>query len=223
MSNTFILLALVGIVIITILLITSILIVINDYSEIQSYLNEIFNKKQFILKRFTIVGTVFLILLFGLFVYIGFLTYKFSSKEEYQEESTALVLPNIEKSNLLLEAIAEIESRNDTTAQSKISSAAGHLQILKVTVDECNRLLGEQKYSYKDRYSRKEAEEMFWIIQDKYNPKGDIETAIRLWNGGPNYSKESTQGYYEAVMKVYNRKLDEKLLDIAKHYKALTL
>lgn len=223
MSNIFILLALIGIVIITVLLIISILIVINDYSEIQSYLNEVFNKKQFILKRFTIVGTIFTVLLFGLFTYIVFLTYKFSSKEEYQEENTALVLPNIEKSNLLLEAIAEIESRDDTTAQSKISSAAGHLQILKVTVDECNRLLGEQKYSYKDRYSRKEAEEMFWIIQDKYNPKGDIETAIRLWNGGPNYSKESTQRYYEAVMRVYNRKLDEKLLDIAKHYKALTL
>ena len=120
MSNTFILLSLIGIVIITVLLVISILIVINDYDAIQGYLNEIFNKKQFILKRFTIIETVFIILLFGLFVYIGFLTYKFSSKEEYQKENTALVLPNIEKSNLLLEAIAEIESRNDTTAQSKI-------------------------------------------------------------------------------------------------------
>ena len=44
---------------------------------------------------------------------------------------------------------------------------------------------------------------MFILIQEFYNPGRDIEKAIRLWNGGPNYGIRSTQGYYNKVMKYY--------------------
>ena len=61
------------------------------------------------------------------------------------------------------------------------------------------------------------------IYQKKYNPKGDIEKAIRVWNGGPNYTVKATQGYYQAVMKIYNRKTDEELDKVIKHIKSLNL
>ena len=42
---------------------------------------------------------------------------------------------------------------------------------------------------------------MFILYQSFYNPKGNTERAIRLWNGGPNYSNKSTQNYYNKVKK----------------------
>ena len=45
---------------------------------------------------------------------------------------------------------------------------------------------------------------MFNIYQNKYNPSGDIETAIRIWNGGINYSIKKTNRYYTKIMKHYN-------------------
>ena len=46
---------------------------------------------------------------------------------------------------------------------------------------------------------------MFILTQKHLNPKNDIEHAIRLWNGGPQYKKASTEDYYRKVMRVYNK------------------
>lgn len=135
----------------------------------------------------------------------------------------SIVLSNIEKTDILIDAIAEVESGDNTSAKSAISSAAGHLQITKACLDEANKIVGEQKYSYADRHSRKEAVEVFKLIQAKYNPKGDIEKAIRLWNGGPGYTTAGTQAYYVKVRRVYNRMIDERLEKIIREYKSLEL
>ena len=45
---------------------------------------------------------------------------------------------------------------------------------------------------------------MFVIYQKRYNPKNNIEKAIRLWNGGCGYSKAKTENYYQKIMKYYN-------------------
>ena len=45
---------------------------------------------------------------------------------------------------------------------------------------------------------------MFIMIQEHYNPSHNVEKAIRLWNGGQNYSLKKTNGYYKKVMKYYN-------------------
>ncbi len=41
---------------------------------------------------------------------------------------------------------------------------------------------------------------MFLLIQSYYNPTNNIEKAIRMWNGGFNYSVKRTQKYFERVM-----------------------
>ena len=46
---------------------------------------------------------------------------------------------------------------------------------------------------------------MFILTQKNLNPKNDIEKAIRIWNGGPGYTKAGTDCYYRKVMKVYNK------------------
>lgn len=106
----------------------------------------------------------------------------------------------------VVKAIAQVESKNDEKLVSKNKAHVGLLQISKITVDECNKILGLKKYSYNDRYDRDKSIEMFYIIQNKYNSKGDVERAIRIWNGGPfckNYRK--TDKYYKRVMNVYNQ------------------
>jgi predicted GH43/DUF377 family glycosyl hydrolase len=45
---------------------------------------------------------------------------------------------------------------------------------------------------------------MFILYQKRYNPTNNIEKAIRLWNGGCEYSKAKTEKYYRKVMKYYN-------------------
>lgn len=43
---------------------------------------------------------------------------------------------------------------------------------------------------------------MFVLIQSYYNPKNNVEKAIRMWNGGIGYSVKRTQRYYEKVMRL---------------------
>lgn len=88
------------------------------------------------------------------------------------------------KLDKVVKAIAQVESKNNERVVSANKVHVGLLQISKITVDECNKILGKKKYSYKDRYSREKSIEMFYIIQDKYNSSYNVEKAIRLWNGG---------------------------------------
>ena len=104
----------------------------------------------------------------------------------------------------LVNAIAHVESRHNTKAVSSCGTYVGFLQISKPVVDECNRIIGKRKYTYKHRYNKESSVEMFYIIQSYYNPENNIEKAIRIWNGGPNFSKRKTERYYNKVIKVYN-------------------
>lgn len=105
--------------------------------------------------------------------------------------------------NDLINAIAHVESRHNTKAVSGCGTYVGFLQISKTVVDECNRIIGKRKYTYKHRYDKESSVEMFYIIQRYYNPENNIEKAIRIWNGGPNFSKRKTEQYYNEVIKVY--------------------
>lgn len=104
----------------------------------------------------------------------------------------------------LVKAISLIESQHNEKLTSKCGRYVGILQISKITVDECNRILGEKRFNYNHRYNKKHSIEMFYIIQNYYNPNNSIEKAIRIWNGGPNYSKQKTDKYYKNVLKAYN-------------------
>lgn len=111
-------------------------------------------------------------------------------------------LPRLDK---VMAAIIQVESKGNPRAFNKSGNCAGILQITPVLVRQCNIWLKQKKskkrYSLQDRFSKEKSVEMFYMIQDYYNPKHDIEKAIRLWNGGPNYTKRGTQRYYNKVIR----------------------
>lgn len=80
-------------------------------------------------------------------------------------------------------AICEKESHNDDSAKNPKSSAAGRFQMLKVYVDEVNRLCGKKAYKYADRHNPEKAREMFDIYQSYHNPQKDVDKAILLHRG----------------------------------------
>jgi hypothetical protein len=105
--------------------------------------------------------------------------------------------------NPVIDAIIEVESEGKSDAVDKSGKSCGILQITPVLVKDCNRILekkSRKRYSMGDRFSAKKSKEMFLLFQSFYNPKNDVELAIRSWNGGINYTKRATQKYFEKVM-----------------------
>ena len=106
--------------------------------------------------------------------------------------------------NPVINAIIEVESEGNPKAVDKSGKSCGIMQITPILVKECNRILNLRKsskrYSMKDRFSVNKSKEMFLLYQSFYNPKNDVELAIRSWNGGMNFTKRGTQRYYNKVM-----------------------
>ena len=106
--------------------------------------------------------------------------------------------------NPVINAIIEVESEGNSKAVDKSGKSCGCMQITPILVKECNRILSLRKsskrYSMKDRFSVNKSKEMFLLYQSFYNPKNDVELAIRSWNGGINFTKRGTQRYYNKVM-----------------------
>ena len=102
----------------------------------------------------------------------------------------------------VMDAIIEVESGGDAKAVS--GSSVGAMQITPILVKDCNNILqqknSKKRYTLADRYSVEKSKEMFLLIQSHYNPANNIEKAIRLWNGGVNYSVKATTRYYRKVM-----------------------
>ena len=108
----------------------------------------------------------------------------------------------------IMNAIIQVESRGNAKAHNANGDCIGILQITPILVKQCNiwlkNLKSSKRYTLKDRYDVGKSKEMFIMIQEHYNPSHNVEKAIRLWNGGPNYSLKKTNGYYKKVMKYYN-------------------
>ena len=108
----------------------------------------------------------------------------------------------------IMKAIIQVESQGNAKVHNANGDCAGILQITPILVKQCNIWLKDQKsskrYTLKDRYNVEKSKEIFIMIQEHYNPSHNVEKAIRLWNGGPNYSVKKTNGYYKKVMKYYN-------------------
>lgn len=105
----------------------------------------------------------------------------------------------------LMDAIAQVESEGDSRAIN--GKSCGVMQITPILVEDCNVILkkrGEKKkFTLNDRFNIEKSREMFVLIMSHYNPSNDIERAIRLWNGGINYTLKGTQRYYNKVMRLY--------------------
>lgn len=107
----------------------------------------------------------------------------------------------------LMDAITQVESEGNSRAVS--GNQCGAMQITPILVEDCNAILkkrGEKKrFTLNDRFSVKKSREMFVLIMSHYNPTNDIEKAIRIWNGGVNYTNKGTQRYYKKVMALYKQ------------------
>ena len=106
--------------------------------------------------------------------------------------------------NPVMDAIIQVESSGNPRAVS--GNSVGAMQITPILVQDCNDILKRRKskkrFSLSDRYDVAKSKEMFLLIQSHYNPLNSIEKAIRLWNGGVNYSVRATNGYYKKVMRI---------------------
>ena len=102
----------------------------------------------------------------------------------------------------VMDAIIQVESGGNPNAVS--GNSVGVMQITPILVEDCNQILERKKskkrYTLADRYSAKKSKEMFLLIQSYYNPMNNVEKAIRLWNGGVNYSVRATNRYFRKVM-----------------------
>ena len=107
----------------------------------------------------------------------------------------------------LISSIIHIESRGNKNAINKKGDCVGILQITPILVKDCNRIVGYKKYNLNDRYNVEKSIEMFNIIQEHYNKEKNLEKAIRLWNGGSNFSVKKTEKYFKKVLKEYNQRL----------------
>ncbi len=106
----------------------------------------------------------------------------------------------------VIQAIAMVESECHPNKVSRNGLYVGYLQISEILVRECNRIVGYKKYTYADRYDKQKSIDMFIDYQEHYNPDGNMERAIRLWNSGDlkcMTRKARTEGYYQRVMKRY--------------------
>jgi len=103
------------------------------------------------------------------------------------------------KDTKLVDAIIYVESRGDSMAHNKREDAVGVLQIRPIMLREVNRLLGYDKYTLKDRWSKAKSIEMFNVIKEHTTNPTD-EKLARNWNGGWNgYKKQSTLKYWNKV------------------------
>jgi len=101
----------------------------------------------------------------------------------------------------LLMAVMAVESNFDTMAYNEKENAVGVLQIRPIMVREVNRLLGEDKYTLKDRWNKAKSIEMFNVIRSHTKNATD-ERIARNWNGGWNgHNKQSTLKYWNKVKK----------------------
>ena len=108
--------------------------------------------------------------------------------------------------NRLITAIATVESELNEKAVS--SDCVGYLQIRPLLVKECNDILkkkdSKKRYTLNDRFCKKKSIEMFYLIQEKFNPSHNIERALWVWNAGP-YAKKRPTKYINKVMKEYHK------------------
>ena len=112
----------------------------------------------------------------------------------------------LKKWSLVIDAIAQVESGRNPKVVSKDGTYVGYLQIAPILVKECNRIVGYNKYTYQDRYSKDKSIQMFIDFQEYHNPEGDVEKAIRLWNSGDikcMERKSKTEAYYQKVISKY--------------------
>lgn len=88
--------------------------------------------------------------------------------------------------NLIL-AIIYVECRYVNYSDSSNCGAKGCLQIKRVAVDEANRIVGFNKFSYEDVDDINKSIDIFITIQSRHNPQMNPRKAALIWNCHKNW------------------------------------
>lgn len=104
----------------------------------------------------------------------------------------------------MADAFAMQESRMTEDAVSPCGKYVGCLQISEIMVREANRVLGEELYSYSDRYDAGCSYGMFKAVMEHHNPTLNIDKAVDIWNGkAPKSYRENVKNYYATILKTW--------------------
>tara|TARA_R110001592_G_scaffold1578_4_gene9295 strand:+ start:2699 stop:3220 length:522 start_codon:yes stop_codon:yes gene_type:complete len=102
-------------------------------------------------------------------------------------------------SSSTISALIFVESSYNDSAYNSSEDAVGCLQIRKTMVNDINRILKNNFYSYEDRWDRDKSIEMLKIYCNHYNFTTPEQIA-RCWNGGPKgLEKPQTANYWSKV------------------------
>ena len=112
----------------------------------------------------------------------------------------------------LFNYICQVESGGNRFAWNRSEDAVGIAQIRRCVVDDVNRILGRQEFTYGDRWDPCKSRRMFrvYIIHytDRYTrltgKPATVGVAARIWNGGPD-------GWKKKVTDEYVKKLEQTL------------
>lgn len=120
-------------------------------------------------------------------------------------------LENIKK---LVSAIIWYESYNNhpSCMIGDQGRSIGPMMTSEAVINDVNEYLGTSQYTIEDRTNLEKSIEIFCIYQNIYNPTFDLETAARIWNGGPSgMSKDITLCYWLHIeKKMQNEKLQSQ-------------
>lgn len=141
------------------------------------------------------------------------LTVGCSNSTETKKETITDTLPQeirakdrIDTIFAMADAFAMQESRMTENAVSPCGKYVGCLQISEIMVREANRVLGEELYTYDDRYDADCSYGMFKAVMEHHNPNLDIEKAINLWNGhAPQSYRDNVKEYFYANLENFSR------------------
>lgn len=104
----------------------------------------------------------------------------------------------------MADAFAMQESRMTEDAVSPCGKYVGCLQISEIMVREANRVLGEELYSYSDRYDAGCSYGMFKAVMEHHNPTLNIDKAVDIWNGKAQKSyRENVKNYYTTILETW--------------------
>lgn len=146
------------------------------------------------------------IFLTGVILWVPFLTAHMVQppKIEPTPQPITPIQPTPIKTDSLVAALIQVESRGNDSAYCKSEEAVGCLQIRPIMVREVNRILKiqgkENRFKLKDRWDREKSLEIFYVWKNFHHSNSTNEQVARNWNGGPKgHQRKSTIKYWTKV------------------------
>jgi len=116
----------------------------------------------------------------------------------------------------LLDAIEQVESGKNSSAIGDKGRAIGSFQLWKIYVDDCNRILGEDRYTYSDRLSPILSRQMVivyirhYATEKRLKREPTLQDMAAIHCSGPNGAEKlktnkNIQKYAKKVKKEFDK------------------